>query len=150
MCRQTEPASHRQRGVTLVELVLAIVIISIAVTGVLMAYVTMVSRSADPLIDVQATAIAEAYMDEILSKPVAGTSGGCATRASCYIVGDYASLPPGPPADQSGTAIPALAAYTVTVTIGGPDLGIGATAIWVTVSHGSGRSVTLRSHKVGF
>lgn len=151
MCRPTEPAARRERGVTLVELVLAIVIISIAVTGVLMAYVTMVSRSADPLIDVQATAIAEAYLDEILSKPVTGPAGGCATRATCYTVGDYASLPAGPAADQSGAPIAALAAYTVAVAIGGDELGTGnSIAIGVTVSHSSGRSVTLRSHRVDY
>ena len=146
----TERHRHPQRGLTLVELVLSIVIISIAVTGVLAAYTTMVARSADPLIDVQAVAIAEAYMDEILSKPLDGPSGGCATRAACYRVDDYAGLPPGPPSDQFGNAL-GLSGYTVSVSVGGEVVqGVAMTAVQVTVSHGSGRSIRLRSHKAPF
>ncbi len=148
MSRATERTAGRQCGLTLVELVISIVIISIAVTGVLMAYSTMVARSADPLIDVQAVAIAEAYMDEILAKPVAGPVGG-GGRATYATVGEYAGLSE-PPTDQFGAALAGLGAYTVAVTIGGSDLGIGATGVQVTVAHTSGRSVTLRGHRIDF
>jgi MSHA pilin protein MshD len=140
---------RRQRGLTLVELVLSIVIISIAVTGVLSAYATMVSRSADPLIDVQAVAIAEAYMDEILSKPLTGPapSGG---RDTYTTVGDYDAISnESPPRNQFDQPIGSLAAYTVDVSVAGEDVaGVTMQAIVVTVSHSSGRSITLRSHRV--
>lgn len=143
----------RTRGVTLVELVMAVVIISIAVTGVLLAYVQTVRSSADPMLDAQALAIAEAYMDEILAKPVAG-GGGCIAgvpRPNCAAVSDYYGLN-GAPSDQFGTAIAALAAYTVAVEAGtGGNLGIGATPVQVTVTHtATARAIVLRSHKVDF
>lgn len=57
---------NNQRGVTLVELIISMVIISIALGGVLMVMNFTTSHSADPMIQHQAVAIAEAYMEEIL------------------------------------------------------------------------------------
>jgi len=147
----TSPHRHRQHGLTLVELVLAIVIISIAVTGVLMAYVTMVSRSADPLIDVQASALAEAYMDEILSKPVSGAPSG-GTRASFGNVTDYNGVDDSPPVDQNGSAIGALAAYRVQVATSDATIsGTPMKQVQVTVNHtASGRSVVMRAYRVDY
>lgn len=151
MCWKTDPHPFRQRGVTLVELVMAVVIISIAVTGVLLAYVQAVTHSADPMINAQALAIAEAYMDEILAKPVAGTAGCTAgvPRASCGTVTDYNGLS-GAPTDQFGNAIAGLTGYTVTVGVSGGELGVGDSTVVVTVAHSSGQTITLRSHKVDF
>jgi MSHA pilin protein MshD len=148
MSPAADPKPRRQRGLTLVELVLSIVIISIAVTGVLSAYVTMVSRSADPLIDVQAVAIAEAYMDEILSKPAAPASGA-GSRADYQTTGDYDGLSEAP-RNQFGDSIGSLATYSVTVSVTGQLVQtVTMQAIDVTVSHNSsGRSITLRSHRV--
>lgn len=143
---------HANRGVTLVELVMAVVVISIAVTGVLLAYVQTVRNSADPMIDAQALAVAEAYMDEILAKPVAGSVDCVAgtPRTDCARVADYFGINEAP-RDQFGNAIAELGAYTVTVAAGGGgDLGIGATPVQVTVAHPSGRSIVLRSHKVDY
>lgn len=57
-----------QAGVTLIELIIAMIVISIALGGVLlvMNYTTM--HSADPVLRHQAIAIAEAYMEEITLK----------------------------------------------------------------------------------
>ena len=59
----------RQTGTTLIELVIAIVIIAIAASAILMAIFTTVGSSADPMIRHQAVAIAEAYLEEIALKP---------------------------------------------------------------------------------
>jgi MSHA pilin protein MshD len=59
---------RRQQGMTLVELVIAIVVVSIAVTSVMGAMATIGGRSADPIVLMQAQAIAESYMDEITAK----------------------------------------------------------------------------------
>lgn len=157
MCWKTDPPAFRQpafrqHGVTLVELVMAVVIISIAVTGVLLAYVQAVRNSADPMINAQALAIAEAYMDEILAKPVAGTAGCTAgvPRASCGTVGAYAGISGAAPSDQFGNAIAGLTGYTVTVGVSGSELGVGDSTVVVTVAHASGQRVTLRSHTVDF
>lgn len=60
---------RRQRGATLVELVMTIVIISVAIAGVLGAFSLIAGRSADPLNQSRAVSLAQRYMDEILSKP---------------------------------------------------------------------------------
>ncbi|MFL1405785.1 prepilin-type N-terminal cleavage/methylation domain-containing protein [Marinobacter sp. M1N3S26] len=73
-----------QKGTTLVELVMTIVIISIAIAGVVGAFSLIAGRSADPLNQTRAVALAQRYMDEILARPFdedapAGESyaGGC-------------------------------------------------------------------------
>ena len=53
----------------MIELIIAIVVISIAATGVLLVYATAVRYSADPMVQQQALAVAEAYLDEILARP---------------------------------------------------------------------------------
>lgn len=113
------PPRSRQSGVNLVELIIAIVIISIAITGVLMVFAVTVGRSADPMQQQQAVAIAEGYLEEILARPVAdpdGTNAG-ETRATYDNVGDYDGLGESPPRDQNGNALPGLTGYTVNVTV---------------------------------
>lgn len=59
----------RQRGVTLVELVIAIVIVGIAAAALYSAMASITARSADPLLRQQSLMIAEACMEEILGHP---------------------------------------------------------------------------------
>ncbi len=56
------------RGVTLIELVIAIVIISLVTAGLMLLISDTTRRSGDPLIAEQASAIAQAYMEEIQQK----------------------------------------------------------------------------------
>ncbi|TWI69446.1 MSHA pilin protein MshD [Pseudoduganella lurida] len=55
----------RQRGLTLIELIMFIVIVGVAVIGVLQVITMNTARSADPMRRKQAMAIAEALVDEI-------------------------------------------------------------------------------------
>ena len=57
--------TRRQRGVTLIELILFIVIVSVAVVGVLQVMQITTANSADPLRRKQALMIAEAYLEEV-------------------------------------------------------------------------------------
>ena len=120
-------ARGRQRGVNLVELIISIVIIAIACSGVLLVFAQTVRHSADPMIQTQALAVAEAYLDEILSRPLTdpdGTNAG-ETRASYDNVGDYDNLSNTPPQDQNGLVAdfapadgqPDLAGYQVDVDV---------------------------------
>lgn len=100
------------RGVTLVELIVAIVIIGVAASGVLMVFVRNTKSSADPLIWHQATAIAEAYLEEALTKNFAVGPGN--TRPTFDDVLDYNFTDVGAK-DQTGAAIAGLEGYTVVI-----------------------------------
>jgi MSHA pilin protein MshD len=65
--RSTEFA--RQRGLSLIELVMAILVISVGVVGLLMIFNSTVSKSADPMVRKQALAIAESMLNEVLAQP---------------------------------------------------------------------------------
>jgi len=68
----SSPTDHprcRQRGVSLLELILFIVIVGAGVAGVLGVWRVTAQGSADPLIQKQALAIAEAYLEEALAMP---------------------------------------------------------------------------------
>lgn len=58
----------RQYGLTLVELIATIVILSIALAGVSLAISNAVSRSGQALIQLRAVELAQSYLDEILGK----------------------------------------------------------------------------------
>ena len=62
---RTSLTSHRQSGLTLIELVVFIMIVSIALAGVLSVLTYTTSRSADPMISKQMLAIAEALLEEV-------------------------------------------------------------------------------------
>ncbi|MDO8705841.1 MAG: type II secretion system protein [Sulfuricaulis sp.] len=104
---------HRfARGVTLVELIVAIVIIGVALSGVLVVFIRNTSASADPVIAHQAISIAEAYLEEALTKNF--TVGPGVTRPTYDDVLDYNFTDTGA-RDQTGTPISGLAGYTVQV-----------------------------------
>ena len=58
-------AACRQRGISLIELIIFIVIVSVALTGILLVMDQVTRHSADPLIRKQAIAIAESLLEEI-------------------------------------------------------------------------------------
>lgn len=108
-----------QQGVTLIELVVAITIVSIAASTVLGAMSAVSSRSADAMLQQQAAAIAQAYMDEILQRWVVDPNGAPPNtgRASWDLVDSYNGLVDVGAKDQFGNAIAALSAYTVNVSV---------------------------------
>lgn len=56
------------RGTTLVELIVTIVILSVALAGVTFAIQGGLLRSSDPMVQLRAVALAQAYIDEIMGK----------------------------------------------------------------------------------
>lgn len=114
-----------QYGATLVELVITIVIISISVAAVVGTLSRMTAHSADPMIEAQAVAIAESYLEEIMLKayldPTKNTvcPGPPASRSLYDNVCDYSGLVDIGARDQSGNPPPGidLSAYTVAVTV---------------------------------
>lgn len=57
--------SGKQRGISLIELIIFIVIISVALTGILLVMNQTTAHSTDPLIHKQAMAVAESLLEEI-------------------------------------------------------------------------------------
>jgi MSHA pilin protein MshD len=112
MSRITKP--RRERGVTLVELIVFIVIVSTAVAGVLMTLDLSNRSSADPMIQKQALAVAEALLEEVQLQPftycdpddtnaaTADSAAGCTGGAGG--ANDENKLPLGPEAGETRTS----------------------------------------------
>jgi MSHA pilin protein MshD len=126
------PTARRSRGMTLIELIIAITVIAIAVTSVLGLLSSIAVRSASALTSAQSAAIASAYLEEALSKAYtpAANAGG---RANFNDVGDYNFTDVGA-RDANGNAIPNLNQYTVQVTAVPAALGAVPNAIRVDVT----------------
>ena len=129
------------KGVSLIELIIAIVIIGIGLAAMTAAIVTTTSHSADPIVQQQAYAIAQSYMEEILAQPfcdpndfsincqtdcVASACGSCGgntvpgggaeSRSTFDDVCDYNSINNEPASDMYGP-IASLPNYSVKVTV---------------------------------
>jgi MSHA pilin protein MshD len=150
-----------QRGVTLVELVLAIVIISIAVVSVLNVLSLTTGHSSDPLLARQSLAIAESLLEEILSQPFtindldggadamgpeAGESRG-STTAPFDHVDDYDGYTMNGIVGADGTPVAGLEKFGATVSVQQQALdNIGSTEgllVTVTVTSPGGTPVSL-------
>ena len=68
-CISDESISTNQSGISLIELIMFIVIISVALTGILLVMNQVTRHSADPLIHKQALAIAESLLEEVELMP---------------------------------------------------------------------------------
>lgn len=133
---------------TLVEAIIAIVVLGVGLTGVLLAFQTATRGSADPVVHKQMLAIAQEMLEEIQLKPYAAAANaapaGCA-RDTFNDIGDYHGYATsGSVCTVDGTTVAALAGYSVSVSVtAGTLAGVAAARrIVVTVSHG-GQSTTL-------
>ncbi len=137
----------RQRGVTLIELVVSIVVAGIAVGALTLVLAVTGGRSADPMILEQASAIAQAHLAEVTLKsfcdpdydadadpgtpldcpadcggPVCSAcrGAGAVTEAARPLyddVCDYDGLSSAGVFDQTGAVVPGLDLYAVTVQV---------------------------------
>lgn len=62
-------ARRLQQGVTLIELIIAIVVLGIAAVGILTALGRNTVLNVDPMLRAQSLALAQSFMDEVSSKP---------------------------------------------------------------------------------
>lgn len=131
----------RRSGFTLIEMIVSMVVIGVGLAGVLASFDTTVKASTDPLVYKQMLVVAEEMQEEIFLKPYgpgAGTITGC-NRSQADDIGDYVGYSDQPVCDIDGVAVPGLAGYRVSVTIGDVSLGspaVPARRIEVRVSHG--------------
>jgi MSHA pilin protein MshD len=115
---------RQARGVTLVELIVAIAVIGVGVAGILAVMDVTTRRSADPMITQQAQLVAESYLEEILLKKFVDpdTDTVCpapeGSRADYDNVCDYSGLSNNAGAiDQLGNPVAGLESYNVSVTV---------------------------------
>lgn len=160
-------------GFTLIETLIAMVVVGIALTGFVSVFVLSFSQGADPLRERQALAIAEAYLEEILLRPYADPDtdlvcdapeanrpildDACDYNAlsnnGCIAVAVTAACPLGTCAcDQSGIPIAGLAGYSVAiavtqVNVGPPNINALRAQVTVTVP-GSSTNAQLVGHRV--
>jgi MSHA pilin protein MshD len=140
-------------GFTLIELVISMVVISIALGGVLMVMNYTVRHSADPMLQHQAVAIAESYLEEVLLRPYSDpdTSDGETVRNLLDDVDDYDGWTDNGARDQEGTAIAGLESYTVSVDVADVVLNtVACKKVTVTVSHPSVINLTLSGYRTDY
>ena len=108
-----------ERGMTLVETIIAIVVVAISVSAILGVLARNAEHSADAMIMSQGVSIAEAYIEEISLKSFVDPDGtdGEALRGSFDDADDYDGLVDNGASDQFGNPIPALSGYTITVAV---------------------------------
>lgn len=131
MKRLRSQAMSAQRGITLIELVVSILIVSLGVAGILVVITQATRSSADPMVTDQAVAIAEAYLEEILLKdfsdpdqPESGGPEGGESRPTYDDVNDYNGLSDAGARDQNNNPIAGLGQYNVSVSVASAaDLG---------------------------
>ncbi len=136
---------------------MAITIVAIAATTVLGAMAAIASRSADAMMQQQAIAIGQAYLEEILQRWVVDPNGMPPNtgRGSWDLVDQYNGLVDVGAHDQFGNAITSLGAYTVSVATSPTSAlaGIPAAAarrVDITVSYSPNGSVTLSGYRTNY
>lgn len=141
-------SSERARGFTLIEMIMAIVIISVGLAGLLSVFSTGVKSSVDPVVRKQLLSLTEELLEEIALKPFVAeanvAAGGCA-RAVFNDIDDYNGYATtGQVCNLDGVPIASLDGYSVTVAVVAAALeGVtDARRITVTASRGS-ESITL-------
>ena len=92
MTKPAPIAATRQRGFTLIELIIFIVVVATGLAGILQVMNTVVKSSADPMVRKQAVALAESVLEEIMLQNYNdpdGTNAGETGRIHWDNVADY-------------------------------------------------------------
>jgi len=125
---------YKQRGMTLVELVITIVIIGIAAAALFSAMASITARSADPMLRQQSLYIAEAYLETLQALPYNDLDEDH----------ELAQRGGGSPKGLDGAVIDELKNYGVTTEVFETTLNdVTAKRITVTVKDPSGQNLEL-------
>ena len=149
---------RRQSAFTLIEIVVTIIVIGISATALMSVFTNMIRGSADPVIQQQATTIAEAYLEEIMLRvvddpqgPESGGEEAGESRPTYDDVQDYNDLGTTQVRDQNDNPVAALSDYQVTVTVNGAALnGVAAMRIDVSVTHALTGTITLSAFRMDY
>ena len=126
------------RGVTLIELVVAMTLASVVMTGVWSAWTLLLRRSVDPLVARQALAVAQSLLREIELQPLPGTAvaGSTPGRTGYASINDYNGLVMNGIRDAEGNVVPGLEGYDASVSVANLALSSvpAGSGWWVTVT----------------
>lgn len=111
--------NKRSAGVTLIELVVAIVIVGVALAGMVAAFTRTDRASVDPVLTQQMAIIAEGMMEEILLKEYAKTAQP-AQRIAYTSVWHYDGYHSTGVTDVEGNPVPGLEKYKVAISVTPP------------------------------
>jgi len=152
--------SRFNKGVSLFETIVFIVVISLALTALVRVYSQAVSASVDPVARTKGLELAQAQLDEILSRkfdentpsggiPACDSADGVAC-AGIVPEGDFDDV-----GDFNGLVDNSVAGYSVSVSVvdAGGDLGLAASQarrISVVAALPGGDSLTLSVYKTNF
>lgn len=165
MCAErfrTAGIDGRQRGLTLIELIVFIIVVSVGIAGILSVINVVVTSSADPMVRKQAVSMAEAILEEVLTKDYAPNAGyphpaaaTCPARVLADDVDDYANCNGAAFIAGNTTlgaaSIAALAGYAARVTVEAPEVSeVTMKRITVTVTDTSGQSFALTGYKASY
>lgn len=169
----------RANGFTLIELVVLIVVLGLALTGVTLVINRTVAQSPKALVQTRAMDIAQSYLEEILQKRFDQHTGpggiprcdstdnnavACSntlgpdgeTRAWYNDVDDYNGINDSPPITATGTSLSDYQSYRVqiTVTYAGNELGFAnnrqAKRITVSVTTPLGNVIPVSAYRVNY
>ena len=124
-----KPIANKQKGVTLIELIISMVVLSIIMVAMFEAMATISRNSADPMLRAQSLSIAQSYMEEIQSKSYLDptTNSWCgvsvptdtsrSSRERFDDICDYQSLTDSVVRDLNNDPIAQLSDYQVNITV---------------------------------
>ncbi|HCI12633.1 MAG: hypothetical protein A2063_08620 [Gallionellales bacterium GWA2_60_142] len=155
----------KQRGVSLIELIMFIVIVSAALAGIMSVMNVTTRNSADPLVHKQALAIAESLLEEVALQDFVSASGvtNAVTKENrstgYHIVSDYNGFNMAAASgifalNDSVTPVTGLTSYSASVTVGAP-VNIGAPAasavlITVTVTDPQANQIQISGYRTRY
>ena len=133
-------SSRRRHGFTLLEMLVAIVVIGVGLAGLVAAFSQSVRSSSDPVVRKQMLAIAEEMLEEIELKPYAVTANAAPARTcgrdtynDVLDYNGYSTLTTKQICDIDGYAISALSGYAVDVKVASTTVGTVTAARLITV-----------------
>ena len=170
---------HRCNGFTLIEMVIIILVLSLALTGITLLINRAVQQSPEALVQTRAMELAQSYLDEILHKrfdeqtgqggtprcdstdnaaqPCSGTLGSEEGARNAYDdVDDYHGLDDQPPITATGGNYDNYASYRVQISVSyaGSEIGLssnrGAKRITVNVTTPLGNVIPVSAYRVNF
>ncbi len=160
----TKPSSMLQRGISLVELIMYIVVISVALVGILLVMNVVTRSGADPLVRKQALAVAESMLEEVRLQDLnpascTGALAANAARSGVGCIADYGgySTTAGILDFSTNAPVAGLGSYNINNvsvtqvgTLGGTAIAAGSgVMITVTVAGPTGETMEATGYRAG-